>query len=94
MVPKVDLVSVLQVLMQNKRLEIAKGLQFAPVLAKELKLFKATISQSGHVSYEAGSSFRESDHDDLTLATSLACYWAYQSASSEDTAAKCDGPAS
>jgi len=75
-VPKVDLVSCLQVLMQNKRLEIASGLKDGPILAQELKSFKAKISTSGHTSFESSGDWRESDHDDLVLAAALACWYA------------------
>lgn len=75
-VPKIDLVACLQVLMQNKKLEIAKGLQFASVLAQELKSFKATITPSGHTKYEADTSWREEGNDDLVLAVALACWYA------------------
>ena len=76
MVPKVDLVSILQVLMQNKKLSIAKGLKDGETLARELKSFKAKISASGHTSYEAGTSWREEGNDDLVLSVALACWYA------------------
>jgi hypothetical protein len=76
MVPKIDLVACLQVLMQNKKLEIAKGLRDGETLAKELKSFKAKISASGHTSYEASGDWRESDHDDLVLACALSAWYA------------------
>jgi len=75
LVPKIDLVSCLQVLAQNRKLEIAKGLKDGSTLAKELKSFKAKISNSGHVSYEAADSWREAAHDDLVLGTALAAWW-------------------
>jgi hypothetical protein len=71
-VPKRDLVSGLQVLLQSGRLKIAAGLPDAETLRSELLAFRVKISASGHDSYEA---WREKDHDDLVLAAAL-CAWA------------------
>lgn len=73
-VPKRDLVSTAQVLLQGGRLKIAEALPEAATLTRELLAFKVTISQAGHDSYAA---WREGDHDDLVLATALAL-WAGQ----------------
>jgi hypothetical protein len=74
-VPKRDLVSAVQVLLQNQRLKIAGGLSLAEVLKKELLNFRVKIDPStAHDSY---SHWREGDHDDLVLATAMAC-WARQ----------------
>jgi len=71
-VPKRDLASAPLVLMQNKQLKIAEGLQLAPVLKSELLNFKVKINiATGHDSYEA---WREGDHDDLVLAVAMACW--------------------
>ena len=78
-VPKRDLVSILLVALQSNRLRIAKALPMAPVLLEELLNFKAKISVSGHDSYAA---WRESIHDDLVLATAIAC-WVGERAVSE-----------
>ena len=72
-VPKRDLVSTLLVALQSNRLRIAKALPMAPVLLEELLNFRAKVSVSGHDSYEA---LRESVHDDLVLATAIACWTA------------------
>lgn len=72
-VPKRDLVSAAQVLMQNGRLKIASSLPESALLTKELQNFKMKIAASGHDSYE---SWRESEHDDLVLSLSLACWFA------------------
>ena len=73
-VPKRDLVSTLQVLLQNEWLKIAEGLPLAPLLVREMQNFRVKISLStGHDSYEA---WREGDHDDLVFAVSLACWYA------------------
>jgi hypothetical protein len=71
-VPKRDLASAPLVLMQNKQLKIAEGLQLADTLKKELLNFKVKINiATGHDSYEA---WREGDHDDLVLAVAMACW--------------------
>jgi len=72
-VPKRDLVSAVQVLLQNGRLKVAEGLELAPVLKKELLNFRVKIDpRTAHDSYEH---WREGDHDDLVLATALACWY-------------------
>ena len=72
-VPKRDLVSTLQVVLQNDRLKIARDLPLAEVLVREMQNFRVKISLStGHDSYEA---WREGDHDDLVLAVALACWY-------------------
>jgi hypothetical protein len=71
-VPKRDLASAPLVLMQNKQLKIAEGLQLADTLKRELLNFKVKINiGTGHDSYEA---WREGDHDDLVLAVAMACW--------------------
>ena len=71
-VPKRDLVSVIQVLLQNGRLRVAEALHEAPTLKHELLNFRVKIDpRTAHDSY---SHWREGDHDDLVLATALACW--------------------
>jgi hypothetical protein len=71
-VPKRDLASAPLVLMQNKQLKIAEGLQLSDTLKRELLNFKVKINiATGHDSYEA---WREGDHDDLVLAVAMACW--------------------
>ena len=71
--PKRDLVGALQVLLQTERLKIAEQLPLAPTLVQELLAFRVRIDPAtAHDSY---SSWREKDHDDLVLATALACWW-------------------
>jgi hypothetical protein len=73
-VPKRDLVAALVVPFQTGALKVAEGLELWPTLRKELLTFKRKINiRTGHDSYEH---WRESDHDDLVLATALACWWA------------------
>jgi hypothetical protein len=72
-VPKRDLVAAVQVLLQNGRLKIAPDLELAPVLKQELLNFRVKIDpKTAHDSYEH---WREGDHDDLVLATALACWF-------------------
>lgn len=71
-VPKRDLVSLMQIFAQNDRLKIAQGLQTGPILAAELQSFKVKIDvRTAHDSYGA---WREGEHDDLILATSIALW--------------------
>jgi hypothetical protein len=72
-VPKRDLVSAVQTLLQNNRLRIAAGLPLADVLRRELLNFKMRIDpRTAHDSY---SHWREGDHDDLVLATACAAWF-------------------
>lgn len=71
-VPKRDLVSAVEVLLQNGRLEIAPELEHARLLKQELLNFKVKIDpKTAHDSYEH---WREGDHDDLVLAVALAAW--------------------
>jgi hypothetical protein len=59
--------------LQNERLKIAKELELAPILKKELLNFRVKVDpKTAHDSYEH---WREGDHDDLVLATALACWY-------------------
>jgi hypothetical protein len=71
-VPKRQLVSVLQLLFQSKRLKIAAGLPLRQVLVAELLNFTAKITAAANDTYEA---WREGQHDDLVLALALACWY-------------------
>jgi hypothetical protein len=70
-VPKVDLVTGLQVLMQAGALEIAAGLEHGPTLVEELAQMRVKVTASGNEQYGA---WREGQHDDLVFAVALA-YW-------------------
>jgi hypothetical protein len=72
-VPKRDLVSTLQVLLQSGRLRVASDLALAETLVSELVNFRYTLSPLGHDSYGA---WRENQHDDLVLAVALATWYA------------------
>ena len=77
LVPKKELVSVLQVLLQSRRLVIARGLPLAETLGRELANFRVKVSASGNEGFEA---WRERDHDDIVLAVGLAAWVAEQAA--------------
>lgn len=71
-VPKRDLVSATQVLLQSGRLKIAQALPEAATLIQELLNFRVKIDPlTAHDSYSA---WRETAHDDLVLATALAVW--------------------
>lgn len=71
-VPKRELVSVLQVLLQTKRMQVASALPEAATLTREMLAFKVEISKSGHDTY--GNDWRENPHDDMVLAVALAAW--------------------
>jgi hypothetical protein len=70
-VPKRNLVSLVQVPLQQNRLKIAPGLPEAATLARELQNFQVKINDLAHDSYGA---WRDGTHDDLVLAVSLALW--------------------
>jgi hypothetical protein len=72
-VPKRDLITVTQVLLQNGQLKVAADLPEAETLKKELLNFRVKIDpRTAHDSYEH---WREGDHDDLVLAVSMAAWF-------------------
>lgn len=70
-VPKRELVSVIQVGLQNKNLKISNQLEHAATLSRELQNFQVKINDLGNDSYGA---WREGSHDDLVLAVALALW--------------------
>ncbi len=73
-VPKRDLVAALEVPFHTGALKVAEGLELWPALREELLNFRRKVNlATAHDSYEH---WRDSDHDDLVLATALACWWA------------------
>ena len=69
-VPKRELISATQVLLQTGRLRIAPALAEAETLVRELADYRVKISASGHDSYDA----REGQHDDVVLTVALAAW--------------------
>jgi hypothetical protein len=72
-VAKKELVSTLQVLLQDHRLQIAPALAHAETLEMELQNFRVKITAAANETFEA---WRERDHDDLVLALALAVWHA------------------
>jgi hypothetical protein len=70
-VPKKELVGVLQVLLQTRRLRISQALPEAAVLVKELETFQVKITEAANEVYGA---WRAGQHDDLVLAVGLAAW--------------------
>jgi hypothetical protein len=70
-VPKQDLVSRIQALLQSGRLLIAEALPLRAELERELEGFRAKTSAAGRTTYEA---LTERVHDDLVLALALALW--------------------
>jgi hypothetical protein len=71
LVPKKDLVSALQPLLQSRRLAVAHTLQEAPTLAQELTNFKAkTPARTENVVAD----WRERVQDELVLAVAVAAW--------------------
>jgi hypothetical protein len=70
-VPKKELVGVLQVLLQTRRLRISQALPEASLLVKELETFQVKITEAANEVYGA---WRAGQHDDLVLAVGLAAW--------------------
>jgi hypothetical protein len=74
-VPKKDLVSTLQLALQNRRLKVAPGLEEADLLTAELQAFrlrKVSINEADALEWRVGR------YDDLVFAVALACWYADQ----------------
>jgi len=74
-VPKRDLVSVVQVGLQNRKLKIAESLNLAETLSRELQNFTVKITDAAN---DVNGAWREGTHDDLVLAVALAVWKATQ----------------
>jgi hypothetical protein len=74
-VPKRDLVSTIEVLLQEGKLKIAQNMSDRAVLVDELLNFRAGISASGRDTYAAAGSA----HDDFVMSLGLCCWRARQS---------------
>lgn len=72
-VPKKDLVGVLQLLLQEKKLKVAKDLEHARTLLDELQHFKI---KTAPLKDDAAIEWRERPHDDLVLAVAIAVWQA------------------
>jgi len=70
-VPKRDLIAVVAVMLEQRRIQIADDLADAVVLKGELANFRLKLTAAGNDTYSA---WREAEHDDLVLAVALACW--------------------
>jgi hypothetical protein len=70
-VPKKDLVGVLQVLLQARRIAVASTLPAAATLVEELLAFQVRVTAAAHETFGA---WREGRHDDLVLAVAVAAW--------------------
>ena len=68
---KIELVSVLQVLLQSRRLRIAGGLEHAATLEEELRTFRVKTAAN-----ETFESWHERDHDEILMALGVAVWHA------------------
>jgi hypothetical protein len=74
-VPKVDLATGVQLLLQSGRLRFAAELPDLEALKRELAGFRVRISLTGRVSFAAAEEWRMGDgHDDLILSVALAAW--------------------
>jgi hypothetical protein len=71
-VAKLQLVSVVQVLLGARRLKFAKSLPLTPTLERELSTFTAKITTAGNETFAAD--WRIGSHDDLVLGVALASW--------------------
>jgi hypothetical protein len=69
-VPKLKLISHLQALLHEGRLQIQKNLAEAETLVRELQDFRVQYSDSGFMTFNA----RQGKHDDLVLALAIAVW--------------------
>jgi hypothetical protein len=68
-VPKKELITALQVVMQGRRLQIARSLPDAATLVRELQQFQVKITAAANETFGV---WRDGQHDDLVLAVALA----------------------
>jgi hypothetical protein len=77
-VPKNDIVTTLQALLQDGRLQIAEALDLAPQLVEEMQSFSVRYTESGQVRFEHSG---EGHHGDTVIALALAVWWGEQMSS-------------
>jgi hypothetical protein len=70
-VPKVNLVSALQVVFQNMALKISSGIKIIDDVEKEFISFRAKMSKSGHSKFEAHGG----THDDIVMSIALGIWY-------------------
>jgi hypothetical protein len=74
-VPKRDLITTTQLLLQAGQVRIAESLPFAETLRHEMSSFQMKITATGQDTFEA---WRERDHDDLVLSLAIGLWYAQQ----------------
>jgi hypothetical protein len=76
-VPKIELLSSLQLALRNRHLKFAEGLDPAIVeqIRHEFSTFVPKPKENRGTSYEA---WREKDHDDIILALAMNVWWVYR----------------
>lgn len=70
-VPKKDFVSTMQLVLQNKQIQISGQLPNASLLAKELENFRVKITDAANETFGA---FRQGEHDDMVIAVAMAVW--------------------
>lgn len=70
-VPKKELISSMQVVLQNSRIKIAADLKDLELLKKEFLNFKVKISKSADAKFNASSGY----HDDIVMSICLAIWY-------------------
>jgi hypothetical protein len=83
-IPKKDLITGLQVALQQGTLQIAAGMKFGPALVMEMADMRVKITSPGNEQFGA---WREGTHDDLVFAVALAV-WAARKAYPRDIGGK------
>jgi hypothetical protein len=71
-VPKGEVVSTLQVLLQDGRLDITEGLDLADQLITEMRAFSVRYTDAGNVRFEHSG---DGHHGDTVIALALACWY-------------------
>ncbi|MFL5330038.1 MAG: hypothetical protein ACJ8C4_14125 [Gemmataceae bacterium] len=71
-VPKKELVTRMQLLLQARRLKVAATLPEADTLIEEMQNFRVKITMAANETFGA---WREGQHDDLVLAVAVAGWW-------------------
>lgn len=72
-VPKADLATQVQSLLQAARIAIVEDLELAPQLVEEMKRFRVKWTQAGHARFEHAT---EADSDDVLLSLACALWYA------------------
>jgi hypothetical protein len=84
-IPKREMVTAAQLLLQQGRLKFAAELPLVPVLREELQNFKIKVTEAGNDTY---GEWRSGKHDDLVFALALACWYAETIAASNEWIAR------